>query len=111
MIMKKDTWWVTREYERSNKGGMMVDTITWGVIRIVLEVLIIPTLLITVKSVIAVKGGMEKGYCPEHQKTAFASIYEDYHDLGRNGVADCLYDEVMALPFQPPNQKKGVVNE
>lgn len=106
---------------------MMVDTITWGVIKICIELLIIPILLITVKSVIAVKGGMqkllraelikshnywmEKGYCPEHQKTAFASIYEDYHDLGRNGVADCLYEEVMALPFQPPNQKKGVVNE
>lgn len=39
-----------------------------------------------------------KGYCPDHIKQDFDNMYAKYHTLGKNGVMDTIYNEIMSLP-------------
>ena len=40
----------------------------------------------------------EGGYITRSQKTEYDKIYWTYHNLGKNGVADGMHSEVMAMP-------------
>lgn len=41
---------------------------------------------------------LTKGYCPRNVKDDFDNIYTQYHQLGRNGVMDNIYQSILALP-------------
>lgn len=47
---------------------------------------------------------IDKGYCPIYAKEALKRAYAAYHNLGGNDVATGLYNEVMALPTDPPHE-------
>ena len=40
----------------------------------------------------------ERGYAPIYAKENFKNMYEQYHNLGLNGVMDSLYERFMDLP-------------
>lgn len=42
----------------------------------------------------------ERGYAPIYVKDNFDNIYNQYHNLGKNGVMDGLHAEFMALPSE-----------
>ena len=44
-----------------------------------------------------------RGYCPIYAKEALKRAYAAYHALHGNDVATQLYNEVMALPTEPPH--------
>ncbi len=46
---------------------------------------------------------IDKGYCPIYAKEALKRAYAAYHELHGNDVATGLYNEVMALPTDPPH--------
>lgn len=46
---------------------------------------------------------IDKGYCPIYAKEALKRAYAAYHVLHGNDVATGLYNEVMALPTEPPH--------
>lgn len=39
-----------------------------------------------------------KGYCTVEEKELFTAVYNAYHNLGKNGVMDDLYNRVLSLP-------------
>lgn len=41
---------------------------------------------------------VKRGYATQLEKTEFDELYWSYHNLGRNGVMDSLYEQVMRLP-------------
>jgi len=41
---------------------------------------------------------VERGYAPIYAKENFKNMYEQYHNLGLNGVMDSLYERFMDLP-------------
>ena len=43
---------------------------------------------------------IEKGYAPIYARDNFSNMYEQYHNLGANGVMGDIYDKFMALPTQ-----------
>lgn len=43
------------------------------------------------------------GYAPIFAKENFTNMYEQYHELGANGVMTALYDEFMNLPVESNN--------
>lgn len=43
------------------------------------------------------------GYCPIFVKEALEDEYKQYHALRGNGVGTNLYNAIMALPTEPPN--------
>lgn len=45
---------------------------------------------------------IELGYCPIYEKESLKKEYQAYHNLGGNDVATDLYDKVLALPTEPP---------
>ena len=47
---------------------------------------------------------IDKGYCPIYAKEALKRAYAAYHVLHGNDVATGLYNEVMALPTDPPHE-------
>lgn len=47
---------------------------------------------------------IDKGYCPIYAKEALKRAYAAYHALHGNDVATGLYNEVMALPSDPPHE-------
>lgn len=40
----------------------------------------------------------EKGYAPLYARQNFENMWEQYHNLGNNGVMDDYHDKFMALP-------------
>ncbi len=48
----------------------------------------------------------EKKFCPIYAKESARRAYEAYHELGGNGVITKLYDDIMALPEEPPIETK-----
>lgn len=48
----------------------------------------------------------ELGYCPIYVKQALEDEYQQYHSLKGNGVGTKLYEDLMALPTEPPKQKE-----
>lgn len=47
-----------------------------------------------------------KGYAPIYAKESVTKSYEAYHSLGGNGVITKLYEDIMALPEEPPEYDK-----
>lgn len=47
---------------------------------------------------------VKKGYATQLEKTEFDELYWSYHNLGRNGVMDSLYEQVMGLPNTPKGE-------
>ena len=56
---------------------------------------------------------MKKKYCPIYAKESLTKTYDSYHALGGNGVVTKLYNDIMALPEEPPEprRKKSGGNE
>ena len=48
----------------------------------------------------------DKEYCPIYVKQSIEDIYKQYHALKGNGVGTKLYEEIMALPTEPPEKEK-----
>lgn len=46
---------------------------------------------------------LDRGYCSIYAKEALKRAYAAYHALHGNDVATQLYNEVMALPTEPPH--------
>ena len=42
----------------------------------------------------------DKGYAPLYARENFENMYNQYHNLGANGVMDDLYDKFMDLPLE-----------
>lgn len=47
---------------------------------------------------------VKRGYATQLEKTEFDELYWSYHNLGRNGVMDSLYEQVMSLPNTPKGE-------
>lgn len=45
-----------------------------------------------------------KGYAPIHIKENFENCWQQYHNLGANGVMDGIHEEFMSLSTEPPKQ-------
>jgi len=43
---------------------------------------------------------MDKGYATVEDRDNIFNMYEQYHNLGANGVIDCLIDEIIELPVR-----------
>ena len=50
---------------------------------------------------------MEKGYAPLYARENFENMYQQYHNLGKNGVMDDIRDKFFELPSEPQNEKTG----
>lgn len=48
----------------------------------------------------------ERKYCPIYAKEALTKAYKAYHALGGNDVATTLYEEIMQLPTEPPEEQQ-----
>ena len=40
----------------------------------------------------------DKGYAPIYAKDSFQNMWDNYHNLGANGVMDAIKDEYLAMP-------------
>lgn len=49
---------------------------------------------------------IELGYAPIFAKENFTNMYNQYHELGANGVMTALYDEFMDLPVESNNTER-----
>lgn len=47
----------------------------------------------------------EKGYAPIYAKENFENCWQQYHNLGVNGVMDGVHKEFMELPSAPDNDE------
>lgn len=47
-----------------------------------------------------------KKYCPIYAKEAARRCYEAYHDLGGNGVITKLYNDIMLLAEEEPENQE-----
>ncbi len=47
-----------------------------------------------------------KGYCPRDKKADFENLYQSYHALGKNGVMDGCYADLMDLPDEEPKKSR-----
>lgn len=48
----------------------------------------------------------EKGYAPIYVRENFENMYQQYHQLGVNGVMDDIYEKFKKLPTEPNNVKR-----
>lgn len=46
----------------------------------------------------------ELGWCPVYVKQALEEEYREYHNIGGNGVGTQMYESIMALPTEPPEE-------
>jgi hypothetical protein len=46
-----------------------------------------------------------KGFCPRNVKDDFENLYRQYHQLGKNGVMDNIYQSILALPESEPKKR------
>lgn len=46
------------------------------------------------------------GYCPVHERQSLEKEYMAYHELGKNGVMTSIFNHIMELPPEPPQQNK-----
>lgn len=44
----------------------------------------------------------ELEYCPVYVKQALEEEYQEYHKIGGNGVGTHMYEAIMALPTEAP---------
>ena len=47
---------------------------------------------------------LEKGFAPIYARENFDNMWNQYHNLGKNGVMDDVHDKYMALPTRPPEE-------
>lgn len=50
---------------------------------------------------------IEKGYAPLYARENFENMYQQYHNLGKNGVMDDIHAKFFELPSEPQNEKTG----
>ncbi len=48
----------------------------------------------------------DRGYAPIYAKDNFQNMWDNYHNLGANGVMDAIKDEYLAMP----NRKEEVLS-
>lgn len=48
----------------------------------------------------------ELGHAPIYAKENFTNMYNQYHELGANGVMTALYDEFMDLPVDNNTERE-----
>lgn len=46
------------------------------------------------------------GYCPLYVKQSLEDEYKQYNALKGNGVGTKIYEDLMALPTEPPNKEE-----
>jgi len=46
----------------------------------------------------------DRGYAPIYARQNFENCWEQYHNLGVNGVMDDLHKKFLQLPTEPPNR-------
>lgn len=51
---------------------------------------------------------IDDGHAPIYAKENFSNMYQQYHELGANGVMTKLYEEFMALPVEQKNHVGSV---
>lgn len=47
---------------------------------------------------------IKRGYASMQEKTEYDELYRAYHPLGKNGVVDKMYSDVMQLPEEPKGE-------
>jgi hypothetical protein len=47
----------------------------------------------------------DKGYAPIYARENFENLWQQYHNLGVNGVMDDLHIKFLQLPTEPPAKK------
>ena len=47
-----------------------------------------------------------KGYAPIYARESFENVYQNYHNLGANGVMDDIHKKFLELPTTPPKEDK-----
>lgn len=50
-------------------------------------------------------GYSKKGYAPIYAKENFENVYQQYHNLGANGVMDDIHAKFLNLPDKPKEEK------
>lgn len=50
---------------------------------------------------------IELGFCAIHDRDNITNMYDQYHQLGVNGVVNRLMDELLALPIKEMIKKKN----
>ena len=48
----------------------------------------------------------DRGYAPIYAKQNFENCWEQYHNLGANGVMDDIHKKFLALPTEPPEDEE-----
>ena len=51
---------------------------------------------------------MALGYCPIYARDSFENVWQQYHNLGLNGVMDDIHNKLLQLPTALP--EKGDAN-
>lgn len=46
----------------------------------------------------------DKGYCPLYAKESVKKVYTAYHKLGGNDIATKLYDRLLSMPEEKPDE-------
>lgn len=49
---------------------------------------------------------MERGEIPTYAYENFVEMYEAYHELGGNGLATKMYEEIQELHLKPKSERK-----
>ena len=49
----------------------------------------------------------EKGHAPLYARENFENMYQQYHNLGKNGVMDDIRKKFLELPSEPQEEKAG----
>ena len=47
----------------------------------------------------------KKGYAPIYARENFENVYQQYHNLGANGVMNDLHTKFLALPDKPKEEE------
>lgn len=50
---------------------------------------------------------VDKGYAPLYARENFENMYQQYHNLGKNGVMDDVHARFFELPSEPHEEKAG----
>lgn len=50
---------------------------------------------------------VDLGYAPLYARENFENMYQQYHNLGKNGVMDDIHARFFELPSEPHEEKAG----
>ena len=48
----------------------------------------------------------DKGFCPIYAKESMKKVYEAYHNLGGNDIATKLYNTILNMDEEPPENEE-----